>query len=126
MMGNKFRCCAVYRKSSLFGSSLNDDTEIFSLKGSAADKSAININLGNEFIGILSVHRATVLNGNGLGNLFAVNLCDSLANIAVTLISLVSGSGNACADSPNGCVSYDNVLKLVGSYVCKSHFCLIL
>ena len=82
----------------LFACGFNDNREIFSLKGSAADESAVNVYLCNQLVGILCVHRTAVLDCNGLCYLCAVDFRNSGTDIAVALVSLLGGGGNACAD----------------------------
>ena len=83
-------------------SSVNDDRKLVSLQGSAADQAAVNIGLTQQLLGILRVHAAAVLDGQALGSVLAVQLANDLADSGADLLGLISGSGLAGADGPDG------------------------
>ena len=69
-----------------------------------------------EKIGVLRVHAAAVLDGQGLGGVLAVQLADDLADSGADLLGLISGSSLAGADGPDGLVGDDNILQLVSGH----------
>ena len=97
----------------------DDNGKIGSLKGSAADKAAVNVGHGKQFFSILCVHAAAVLNCGSGCNALAVKTCDDVSDDAANLVSLLGGCGLAGADSPDGFISDDDILHIVSSYAEK-------
>src|SRR5699024_10880625 len=58
---------------------VDDIDELVRLQGSAADEAAVHIGLSQQLCGVLGVHGAAVLDGNGAGHPGAVEVTDGSA-----------------------------------------------
>src|SRR5699024_5127884 len=87
-------------KGSALAGCVHDNGKLVCLQGSAADQTAVHIGLAEQFFGVLGIHAAAVLNGQGLGGILAVQLTNDLTDGRADFLGLVSGSGLAGADGP--------------------------
>ncbi len=97
----------------LFGSRFYDGCKFFCNEGSAADQTAVNIDLGEKLVGVGVVHGAAVLNGNSVCRFLVVELRKLGTDKGANLLRLLGSSGLAGADSPNRLIGDDDVLQLV-------------
>ena len=90
-----------------------DNIEEVGLEGCSADKSSIDVGLGEQILGVGPLHTATVLNADGLGNGLADILAHPLTDVGVGLLSHLGGGGKTSADGPNGLVGNGDVLPIL-------------
>ncbi len=78
-------------------------------KRSSADKSAVDIFLGEQLGGIFGVHGTAVLNGHAVGDFLAVKRGDGGADNSANLVCLLGGGGETCSDCPNGLICDNDI-----------------
>ena len=88
-------------------------------KRSAADKSAVNIDLSEKLCRVLFIHRAAVLDGKALCRFLRVKLGNAITDDSVIFARVVGSCDLARADSPYRLIGDDYVFKLFFSYSLK-------
>ena len=95
---------------------VDDLHELVGLEGRAADEAAVHIGLGQQLLGVLGVHGAAVLDGDGPGHPRAVKAPDDGADAGADLGGLPGGGGAAGADGPDGLIGDDALAHLLRGY----------
>ena len=88
---------------------LGDGDEVVCLEGCAADKAAVDVLLGEEFLGVGRLAASAVEDCGVLGYCLTELLGEDLADAGVDFLGLLSGSGLACADGPYRLVSHNDL-----------------
>lgn len=83
------------------------------LQAGTANEETVNIGLGSELAAVLLADGATVDDTDVVLSMGIDGLAEPLADSSVDLLSLLSGSDLAGADSPNGLVGNDNLSPLL-------------
>ena len=97
-----------------------DDGEILSLEGSAANETTVDVRLCEETCCVLSVAGTTVLDGDSLSALRAVELSDDATDELADFLSLLVCSCLACSDSPDRFISDRDLAELVSRDILES------
>ena len=90
-----------------------DNIEEVRLERSSADKSTIDVGLGEQILGVGTLHTTTVLDADSLGNGLADILAHPLTDEGMRLLSHLGGGSETSADGPNGLVGNGNVLPIL-------------
>ena len=72
---------------------VNDLYEVGGLQGRAADQAAVHVGLGEQLGGVLCIHGAAVLDGDGAGHVSTIQLADDGADGLADLAGLLGSGG---------------------------------
>lgn len=90
-----------------------DNIEEVSLKRSSSDKSTVDVGLGEQILGVGTLHTTAILDADGVGNGLADILAHPLTDESMRLLRHLGGSSETSADGPNGLVGNGNVLPIL-------------
>jgi len=90
------------------GGGLDDGAEVVGFEGGAADESAVDVGLGDEFGGVGGFHAAAVEDAGALRGGVVEDVGEDFAALCVSVLCVVGCGGFAGADGPDGFVGDDD------------------
>lgn len=91
-----------------------DDVDELRLEGSATDKETVNVRLSTQLTARRGRDRTTVEDLNTLSDLSIHKLGKHDTKLLVNILRVLGGSSKTSANSPDGLISDDNVLPVLG------------
>ena len=107
----------ICRNGHLLFPCINDALEVGSLQRGTANKSTVDIRLGEKFGSIAWLAATSIEDGCVFSSLFAILVCHDRTNVGKHFFSLVACSCLAGADGPDGLVGKNDILPLLSCKV---------
>ena len=93
--------------------SVDNALEVCALQRSTADETTVDVSLGEQLRSVRGLARATIQDAGVLSNSLTILLSYDRTDVSVDFLSLLSGSGLASTDSPDGLVGDDDLAEVL-------------